>query len=318
MFDAIITASLLVSWAAITAAAAVVGPSPNEVEPSRLLHNVTGAKPGIGAIDPRFSVTYGQGQTRLSATSSLMSAANAMMELALENFTEPIAVRNYVAPYYPEVVIVPVAPRLGQRVEARFLLWGVWEGIRWMIDHRDFRDLRIGAHWTGILTCTIWIRGALQKLSAASRNDTLSLVARSENISLHNATAVSTQGLRIVDIINPLNDQHLTVSVIQVGVVLRIVEVFIAIFAVLEYMAHFPGTDEVTAFQITPDGEDIMIGIVENTRAPAFIPPYLEYQWAILGMAHIPEYMLRQGIFTEVVVEIAVDGVPLGEGSLFK
>ena len=318
MLGAIIT-PILISWVAITTAAAVVGPSPDEVEPLRLLHNVTGgAKPRFGAIDPRFSVTYRQSQTRLSATSSLMNAANAMMELALENFTEPIAVRNYVAPGYPEVIIVPTAPGPGQRVQARFLLWGVWEGIRWMINHRSFRELSIHAHWNGILMCTIWIRGAWGKLSAASRNGTLSLIARSENISIHDATAVSTQGVRSVDDRNPLNDQHLTVSVIQVGVGLGIMEVFIAIFAVLEYMAHFPSTDEVAAFQISPDGEDIMIGVVENTRAPTFIPPYLEYQWAILSMAQIPEYMLQHSRFSEVVIEIAVNGVPVGEGSLFK
>ena len=318
MFVVVIT-PILISLAAITSAAAVVvGPSSDEVEPLRLLHNATGATPRIGAIDPRFSVTYQQGQTRLSATSSLMNAANAMMELALENFTEPIALRNYVDPDYPEVIIVPMPSGLGHRVEARFLLWGVWEGIRWMINHRSFRALSILARWDGILMCTIWIRGPWGKLSAASMNDTLSLITRSENISIHDATAVSTQGLRKVDVEDPLNDQHLTVSVIHVGVGLGIVEVFVAIFAVLEYMAHFPGTDEVAAFQVSPDGGDITIGIVENTRAPGFIPPYLEYQWVILSMAQIPEYMLQQSRFSEVVIEISVNGVPLGEGSLFK
>ena len=319
MLVAIIT-PVLISLVAITTAAAVVGLSSDEVEPLRLLHNVTGgAKPRVGAIDPRFSVTYRPGQTRLSATSSLMNAVNAMMELALEDFTEPIAVRNYVAPGYPEVAIVPTALGLGHRVEARFLLWGVWEGIRWMANHRDFRDLLIRAHWTGILMCTIRIRGALEKPSAASRNVSLSLIARSENISIHDTTAVSTQGLRNVDVRNPLNDQHVTVSVIELGARLGMLEVFIAVFAALEYVAHFPSTDEVDAFQLSADGEDIMIGVVGNTRAPAFIPPYLEYQWVILSIAQIPEYMIQvQRRFTEVVIEIAVDGVPLGEGFLFQ
>ena len=313
----VIMTPILISLAAITATAAAV--SSNEVEPLlRLLHNVTGAKPRVGAIDPRFSVTYLQGQTRLSATSSFMNAANAMMELALENFTEPIALKNYVDVGYPEVKIVPTAPTVGQRVQARFLLWGVWEGIRWMISHRTFRSLLIHAHWNGILVCTVWFTGALENLSAPSRNDTVSLVARSENIFVHDATAVSTQGLRKADVRDPLDTQHVTVSVIQVGDGLGLVEVFIAIFAVLEYMARFPATDEVAAFQVSPDGGDVTIGIVENTRAPTLMPPYLEYQWAILSMAQIPEYMLQSSRFSEVVFEIAVNGVPVGEGSLFK
>ena len=314
MLGAIITPIL------ISLAAAAVGPSSNEVDPLRLLHNVTGgAKPRVGAIDPRFSVIYQQGETRLSATSSLMNAVNAMMELALENFTDPIVVRNYVAQGYAEVMIVPMALRVGQRVQARFLLWGVWEGIRWMINHRNFRDLLIRAHWNGIPVCTIWIRGALEKLNAASRNDTLSLIVRSENISIHDSMAVSPQGLRKVDVRNPLNDQHLTISVIDIGMRLRIMEVFIAVFAALEYMAHFPSTDEVAEFEIFPDDDDTVIGVVEDARAPAAIPPYLEYQWVILSMAQIPEYMLQvQRRFTEVVVEIAVDGAPVGEAFLIR
>ena len=316
MLGAIITAALVSLAAVTTVAAAAVGPSANEVEPLRLLHNVTGgARLGVGAIDPRFSVTYRQGQTTLSATSLLMNAANAMMKLALEDFTRPIAARSFEAPGYPEVMIVPST---GQ-VQARFLLWGVWEGIRWMINHRDFRELLIRAHWTGTLMCTIRFRGPLEKLSDASRNDTLSLTARSENISIHGASAASTQGLREVDVRNPFNDQQLTVTVIDVGVGLGITEVFLAIFAALEHMAHFPSTDEVAAFQISPDGEDVMIGVIEDTQPPSLTPPYLEYQWVILSMAQIPEYMLQvQRRFTEVIIEIAVDGVPLGECNLFK
>ena len=310
-----IIAPILISLTAITTAAAV---SSNDVEPLGLLHNVTGATPKVGAIDPRFSVTYLQGPNSLSATSSLMNAANAMMALALENFTEPIALRNYADIDYPEVIVVPTSPGLGQRVEARFLLWGVWEGIRWMINHRSFRSLSVHAHWNGVLVCTVWFRGAWGKLSATSRNGTLSLGAGSENISVHDAEAVSKQGLKKVDVADLLDTQHVTVSVVQVGAGLGIVEVFIAIFAVLEYMAHFPGTDEVAAFQISPDGGDITIGIVEDARAPTSIPPYLEYQWAILSMAQIPEYMLRYSRFSEVVFEIAVNGVPVGEGSLLK
>ena len=315
MSGAIITAALI-SLAAITTAAAVVGPSANEVEPLRLLHNVTGgAKLGVGAIDPRFSVTCRQGETTLSATSLLMNAANAMMELALENFTRPIATRSFVVPGYPEVMIMPST---GQ-VQARFLLWGVWEGIRRMINERNFQELLVRAHWTGVLMCTIWFRGPLAKLSDASRNDTLSLTARSENISIHSGTAVSTQGLRNVDVRNPLNDQQLTVTVIDVGEGLAITEVFLAIFAALEYMAHFPSTDQVAAFQVSPDGEDTTIGVIENSGPPALRPPYLEYRWVILSMAQIPEYMLQvQRRFTEVIIEIAIDGVPLGECNLFK
>ena len=311
----IVLSIIVYSFLAASGLAAVVGPSSNEIEQIDLLKNVTNA-PRVGAIDPRFSVTYRPGPDSLSATSCLMSAVNAMMELALENFTQPIAVRNYVAPDYPEIVIVATGP--GQRAEARFLLWGVWEGIRWMINHHSFRDLLIHAYWDGIPICSIWIRGYFGGLSTAGSNGTLSLLARSENGSTHDARVVSPQGLSTMDVRNPLNDYHLTISVIEVGDNLGIIDVFIAVFAALEYMAPFPSTDEVDAFQISSDGGNTMIGILEHTRAPAYIPPYLEYQWVILSIGQIPEYMLLQRSFTEVVVEIALDGVPLGEAFLFK
>lgn len=306
---------ILLSVAATIAAAVI--PLSNGINQTGFLYNVTNA-PRLGSIDPRFTTTYDQGQGRLSATSCLMGAVNAMMELALENFTEPIATRNYVDPDYPEVVVVPIALAQGLRVEARYLLWGVWAGIRWMMSHQSFREVVIGGYWDGIQVCDIWIRGPWGQLSIAGSNGTLGLSARSEEMSVRNATVESTQGLSMMDIRNPLNNQHLTVSVTHLGEALGITEVFRVIFAVLEYMAQFPSTDEVITFQVWPDDEDTSIAILEHAQAPAVRPPFLEYQWAILSVGQIPAYMLRQRRFREVVIEIFVDGVQLGEGFLSK
>lgn len=311
----IIALPILLSLGANIAAAVV--PLSNGINQTSFLYNSSDA-PRLGAIDPRFTTNYQQGQGRLSATSCLMNAVNAMMKLALENITEPIRPQNYIDPGFPEVVIVPIAWVPGQSIEARYLLWGVWEGIKWMISHQSFRDLVIGAYWDGILMCRIWITAAYRDLSIAGSNGTLGLTARSEEMSIHNATIESTQSLSVLDVINRLNDQHLTVFVTQVGEMLGITEVFVAIFAALRYMAHFPSTDEVARFQITPDDEDTTFGILEHTRAPGVRPPFLEYQWAILSVGQIPGYMLEQRRFTEVVIEIAVDGVLLGKGFLSK
>lgn len=300
---------------ALTIAAAVLIPPSNEIHQGSILPNNT-SLPRIGAIDPRFTTDYHPGQTRLSATSSLMNAVQAMMELALENFTAPILARNYQDASYPEVMIVPTRSAVGYRVEARFLLWGIWEGIMWMIDHGSFRDLVIDAYWDDVLMCGIWIKRGEGAASIAGSNGTLGLTARLEKIPIQNATA--TQGVSMVDVEDPLNDRHLRVAVTAVGESLRIKELFVAIFAVLEYLAHFPNTDEVVSFQISPDNEDTTIGMVEGTITPPIRPLFLEYQWVILSLGQIPEYMLQQRRFTEVVIEISVDGVPLGEGFISK
>lgn len=299
--------SVILGSAAVIAAAVIVPPSKG-IHQGSILPNDT-SSPRIGAIDPRFTTEYQPGRVRLSATSSLMNAVHAMMELALENFTALILARNYQDASYPEVMIVPV-PAAGYMIEARFMLWGIWRGIMWMIGHASFRDLVIGAYWDGVLMCRIWIRRDEGALSIVGSNGTLGLTARSEGIPVGNATS----GGSMVDIGNPLNDQHLTVAVTAVGEPLGITELFIAVFAVLEYLAHFPSTDEVVSFQISPDDEDTTIGMVEDSRIPRMGPPFLEYQWVILSMGQIPEYMLQQRRFTEAVIEIAVDGVPVGEG----
>lgn len=314
----VVALPVLLSLAATNAAAVV--PLSSLVNQTGILYNVTNA-PKLGAIDPRFTADYQPGSARLSATSCLMNAVNAMMELALENFTEPIRVRNYMDPAYPEVMIVPLPLALEQRIETRYLLWAVWEGIRWMTSHRNFVDLVIGAYWDGILMCHLWIRKAWRQLSIVGSNGsdgTLGLAARSDGISFDNTTVETTQGLSMTDARNPLNDQHLTVSVIQLGETLGMTEVFIAIYATLEHMAHFPSTDELVNFQISPDDEDTIVGVLEHTLAPAVGPPFFEYQWAILSVGQIPAYMLQQMRFSEVVIEIAVDGVPLGEAFLSK
>ena len=311
----VIVFSILVSLTTSVAAAAI--PLFNEIVQTNFLHNLT-SSPRLGTIDPRFTATYRQGQEKLSSSSCLMNAVNAMMQLALENVTEPIRVRDFIDPDYSEVVIEPIVFNSRRMVEARFLLWGVWEGIMWMIHNRSFRDLMIGAHWDGTLMSNIWIRGNRRQLSVAGGNDTLGITALSPKRSTHNATVVSTQGLNMVDARNSLNDPHLTVSVTHVGVALGITEAFIAIFAALEYMAHFPSTDEVVGFRTSPEGEDTTIGVVEHPRAHVTGPPFLEFRWAILGIAQIPRWLLRQRRFTEVVMEIFVDRVSLGEGFLSK
>ena len=273
--------------------------------------------PGVEFIDPRFSATYWYGQDRLSATSCLMNAANAMMELALENFTGPIDLRNYVDPNYPEVMVTSMAAGRRQTIEARYVLWGVWEGIRWMINHQSFRDLVIGAYWDDTLMCNIWIRAGRRQLSLAGRNGTLDLIARSERKSIHNTT-VAAQGLTEMHVKNPLNDQHLTITVTRTGEMLGITESFIAVFAALEYMAHFPSAEKLHRFQLSPDNEGTKIGIQDHIVAPTVGPPLFDYQSAILSVAQIPAYMLQQRRFTEVIIEIAVDGVSVGEGFLSK
>ena len=304
--------SLIQLSLAATSAASVV-PLSNGVHLTYSLYNITNA-PRLGAIDPRFTTDFQQGRTRLSATSYLMSAANAMMELALENFTEPIRPRNLVDPGFPEFTVIPVAPGLGQRIEARYLLWGVWEGIRWMINHQSFRDLVIGAYWDGVPVCRIWITDSYRELSIVGSNGTLDLTARSEMVSNHNVTEESARSLSIMDVINPLGDQHLTVTVVHVGASLTITDVFITIFAALEYMAHFASTDEVADFRIVRDSTHTTLGILGHEVRP----PFLDYQWVILSVGQIAGYMLHMRRFTDVDIEIAVDGVLLGEGFLSK
>ena len=304
----------LLSFAAT--AAAVGRPLSNGVNRTGYLHTVSDAA-GLEAIDPRFTVRYEPGQDRLSATSCFMNAVRAMTELALEDFTGRIRPRNYIDLDYPGVVIVPRAAAQEQTVEVRYLLWGVWQGIGWMISQQSFRSLVIGAYWDDVLVCSIWIRRAWGQLSIAGSNGTLGLTARSERMSTRNTTVESTQGLGLMEVRTPSNDQLLKISVTHVGGPLGITEVFIAILAALEYLAHFPSADELIDFRIDPDGEDTAIGVGRHTQAPA-VRSVLSYQWGILSVAEIPGYMLRERSFKEVIIEISLDNIPVGEGFLAK
>ena len=311
-----IISSILFGLVATVAAAVIALPNAYGANQTGLLDNVTNA-PRVGAIDPRFTTHVQPEENRLSATSCLMNAVNAMMELALENFTEPIRPRNYLAPGYHPVMIVPFGLSLRSRVEARYLLWSIWEGIRWMISHQSFRQLIIRGYWDGDQVCGIWIGAAREQPHMAGSNDTMGTTARSEKLPIHQATVEPTQGLSIMDVRHPVKNFYLRVSVTAVGEILDRTDVFLAIFAALEYMAHFPNTDEVGDFEVSPDGGGTTIAIQDHAQDPAVRPPFLEYQWVILSLGQIPEYMLQQGRFTEVSFEMSVDGVLLGEGLLY-
>ena len=307
----VICVLLLLFNLTVTVPAAVVPPS-LDMSQMDLLKNVTNARK-LGAIDPRFTATYRQYQGSLSTVPCIMSAVNAMTELALEDFTEQIPSRTYIDPNYPEIVVEFMSS--DDMAEARFVLWGVWEGIKWMINHGRFRELMIGAHWDGILKCDIWIKSTRGQSSIAENSDNTGHAAQPANISTHNAMVESKLGLSSTDDGLSLVDQRVRLEVTHIGKGLGMMEVFIAIFAALEYMAHFPRINKISAFRVSPEEETTEIGILDLSEAP---PSLLEYQWAILGMRHIPGYMLQRESFTEVVFRIDVNNVPLGEGYLLK
>lgn len=57
-----------------------------------------------------------------------MNAVNAMTDLALEDFEEPIVPIIYSLISFPEVIIVPEASVQGGGIQTRFLVWGLWKG----------------------------------------------------------------------------------------------------------------------------------------------------------------------------------------------
>lgn len=79
-------------------------------------------------IDRHFSLQIDYGHSALPGMSILMNAVNAMTDLALEDFEEPIVPIIYSLISFPEVIIVPEASVQGGGIQTRFLVWGLWKG----------------------------------------------------------------------------------------------------------------------------------------------------------------------------------------------
>lgn len=275
-------------------------------------------------IDPRFGYKAIYGEISLPITPCFMNAVELMAQYAELDYMSKARKRHgVVLPAYPQVemAVLPVAPATS--VEIRLIIWGIWEGIRDMLNSKNgFKEAEFQIKWSGKVVAFIYFTKPLD-LQRSSGNGTQDQVEKDLDLSL----GLNETTINVPDTLNNITSDALTDAqftwmplFIQGGKTLTPVEVFVTVLAGLKSAAQPAATDKVPGpFASSADGFDAnMQFYLHKRRVPRTSPPFFQYIHIIKSLRLIPGYMLEKKKFADLGFGVVVSGKVIAEGILEK
>lgn len=268
----------------------------------------------VGNIDPRFSLTFQFDGPTFLTTPCLMNAVYAMQKLAFGNFTDQVEPLTYALPDFSTVSVVTEATTTSDTIERRFLIWGIWKGIFYMMDNYQFQNALFTLHWDGAAVGYVIFANSAERLGSQWSNVThVSRRSRVRSLS-YASTGALPHKFSNMDLTLYADDHQLEVSLALTGQTLTIFELFITVLSGLAYVAEIPDSQRVENFSLSPARYDVTLSIADESEQLPVNAPVLEARWIIMALGLIPRYMVERSDFREVVLEMEVDGQPVGQG----
>ena len=112
-------------------------------------------------IPPEFSMTPIYSAVSLDEDHCLCVAVQYLGILGSGPFSEPLQTKSYWDDHLPFVVITNRSPQTEGSVEARFLIWGTYLGIKDMIESRQFKNVNFVLRWEGKIVGIVSIKSRL-------------------------------------------------------------------------------------------------------------------------------------------------------------
>lgn len=268
----------------------------------------------VDGVDSRFDIGYTFDTPVLPVTPCLMNAVAAMSELAVRDFTENLTPKTYGLTDYPSVSIVTDATSSSETIETRFIIWGIWKGVRHMILSGKFQNVLFTLKWEGAVVGYVMVVRSGPALGVVRNNNSQILSERSDALSISNTTANLPQINNSVVITDPVDEAKLDVSFTLTGQAFTIYEVFSTVLAALGNLAEAPKDQRLRYISLSPEYYDTTLAIFDPRESPQTGPPILSCGETLMAVAMIPRYMVQRSEFREVVLTIRVDGVLIGEG----
>ena len=113
---------------------------------------------GPEPIDPRFNMTILYQAVNLAEDPFLVVAVQFLGILCASPFNSKQPTSSYWDDYLPFVDITHRSPLEGGTIEVRFLVWGIYSGMKDMIETRRFKDAQIVLRWDREIVGTILIK----------------------------------------------------------------------------------------------------------------------------------------------------------------
>ncbi len=277
------------------------------------------------SIDPRFGLKAEYGETSLPLTACFMNVVDLLAQYAELDWLSKVRERHgVVLPEYPqvEIAILPAAPRTS--VEVRFVIWGIWVGMRDIVTRKSFCVVEFEVFWEEEVVAYIYFTNPIDRQVTGS-NGTL---GPNEALTLLPSPDETTSG--ILDVLNStqnasdsLNEGtfNWTPIFFPHARTLTVIEVFLTVMAGLKNAAPHQASDKVPgpyASAAIDVYAHVQFYLGHKRRTPRPKPPFFQYIHVIKALRLIPGYMLGKGRFAELFFSIEVSGLTVGEGYLEK
>jgi len=290
----------------------------------------------IGAIDEtKFSTEIKYGSTTLPATSVLMIAVNAMVQLALQDFESKMARKVFVLdiPRYAnvEITVGPWDEAPATTMPAGFAVIGLYQAMLSTLREPTqrfrnveatlvYNEVNVGRLWIWRRPGMVYLPGLDNSSLSESTLPTSSDAAKSLNGTEDLVETANTASLPTA----ALNDPRLHITTIHGLDTFTIYELFIAALTFMIVENVKPRTSRVRGFTIIVDeppittaSQPIAIAFRElgnPPRTPVTLP-YLQTEWLIKAVGGLPAQTLGSGVFKDVIsMALEVDDVLLTNG----
>ena len=282
---------------------------------------------GPSPIDPRFAMQPLYEAVDLDEDHCLVATVQFMGLLGSARSDEPFPTKTYFDDRFPNVEIANHSPRTGGTIEARFLVWGLYLGVKDMIVTDRFKNVQFVLRWEGQIVGIITIRNQAGPRSLLSgTNSTTDMERRSSSSSsnqLHNLSASeSLDGTSFnLSIPNTLSTPNTLVTVRtefldellpKTSIIMALME---GILAVASQLPRARVLDPVHAEPAFPYDATLEVLPVLTRHGEE----YLTFGIVALAIRQIPAALLLQkGEWVEVEFRILVEGTLVARGDLLQ
>lgn len=292
---------------------------PNATDP--LLVNI-GSEP----IDPRFSMQPLYQAVPLAEDDCLVAAVQLLGLWGSKPFTGQEPTITYWDDYFPRVVIISRSPGAGGAIEVRFLVWGLYLGLKDMIESHRFRNVQLVLRWEGQVVALISIKKRQSLLSAPGEN-----LINATNVTnvLRQRSSLNQLDLFTSEILNgasfnrsvPITasaDVEMAVKVFpsvnrplsKYSLIMAILD---GILAVASHLTRAPLVVPVQIQTPAPYGANLRV-VPERTILG---PPHLTFGFVALALRQIPAgLLLRVHQWVEINFEVLISDVLVGRGAI--
>ena len=271
----------------------------------------------VGAIDPHFRVRTNFQDVDVNEDDCVMNVIIAMGILA-RSFTGTVEPRTFRDERYPGCFFLTRGPARTSTIEARFLVWGLYDGIKPMIQNGNWKLAELTLIWEGHIVGFVSFGTAQTALHALQGSGNSRVQSR-------RSTTAPLNSLAIPNYINPIPGNasasnpsfYIDVKPTAFGDPLPKTSVFLAVLKCLLYTAAQPTSEALSAFGVRPITQDVVLRLWPISQPQDLV---LDYGVAGLGLSAIPASFIaaRRQQWTEVGFEFRLNGILVGRGSILK